>query len=122
MSRDRAIAQVASATGMTPVAVAVLNRAVLTTVTGKSFGVATFNKQKREDEVINLIQADDLLPITVTRPVYTVADQQTRVILSVVQNRSRVKGEQHAVSPGRMRGDRLGGARVQDAAAGTIPD
>jgi molecular chaperone DnaK len=93
----RAIAQVASAAGMTPKAVALLNRAVLTTVTAKSFGVVTFNKKKNADEVINLIEADDPLPITVTRPVYTVADQQTRVILSVVQNKCRVKGEQHAV-------------------------
>ena len=98
VSRDQAIAQVASAAGMTPKAVAVLNRAVLTTVTAKSFGVVTFNKKKNGDEVINLIQADDPLPITVTRPVYTVTDQQTRVILSVVQNKRRVKGEQHAVS------------------------
>jgi molecular chaperone DnaK len=99
VSRDRAIAQVASAAGMTPNAFALLNRAVLTTVTAKSFGVVTFNKEKKEDEVINLIRADDPLPITVTRPVYTVVDHQTRVILSVVQNKHRVKGEQHAVSP-----------------------
>jgi molecular chaperone DnaK (HSP70) len=97
VSRDRAIKKVASATGMTPKAIALLNKAVLTTVTAKSFGVVTFNKKRDGDEVINLIQADDPLPINVTRPVYTVADNQTRVILSVVQNKHRVKGEQHAV-------------------------
>ena len=97
MSRDKAIKKVAAATGMTPKAISRLNKTVLTTVTAKSFGIATFNKQKNKDEAINLIQIDDPLPINVTRPVYTVADRQTRVILSVVQNKHRVKGEQHAV-------------------------
>ena len=97
MSRDKAIKKVAAATEMTPKAISLLNKTVLTTVTAKSFGIATFNKKKNKDEVINLIQIDDPLPINVTRPVYTVADRQTRVILSVVQNKHRVKGEQHAV-------------------------
>ena len=46
---------------------------------------------------MNLIQADDPLPINVTRAVYTVVDRQTRVIISVVQNKHRVTGEQHVV-------------------------
>jgi molecular chaperone DnaK (HSP70) len=97
VSRDQAIEKVASATGMTPKAITLLNKAVLSTVTAKSFGVVVFNKEKNEDEVMNLIQADDLLPINVTRAVYTVVDRQTRVIISVVQNKHRVTGEQHVV-------------------------
>jgi molecular chaperone DnaK (HSP70) len=83
--------------GVTPKAVTLLNTAVLSTVTAKSFGVVVFNKEKNEDEVMNLIQADDPLPINVTRAVYTVVDRQTRVIISVVQNKHRVTGEQHVV-------------------------
>ena len=41
--------------------------------------------------------SDDPLPINVTRAVYTVVDRQTRVIISVVQNKHRVTGEQHVV-------------------------
>src|SRR5208283_73755 len=51
----------------------------------------------RYTQVMNLIQADDPLPINVTRAVYTVVDRQTRVIISVVQNKHRVTGEQHVV-------------------------
>ncbi len=97
VSREQVIEKVATATGMTPKAVTLLNTAVLSTVTAKSFGVVVFNKLKNEDEVINLIQADDPLPINVTRSVYTVADRQTRVIINVVQNKHRVTGEQHVV-------------------------
>jgi molecular chaperone DnaK (HSP70) len=97
VSRDQAIEKVASATGMTPKAIALLSKTVLTTVTAKSFGLVIFNKKKNEDEVMNLIQVDDPLPINVTRAVYTVAEQQTRVILSVVQNKHRATGEQHVV-------------------------
>ena len=97
VSRDQAIEKVANATGMTPKAVTVLNKAVLSTVTAKSFGVVIFNKEKNRDEVMNLIQADDPLPINVTRAVYTVVDRQTRVIINVVQNKHRVTGEQHVV-------------------------
>jgi molecular chaperone DnaK len=97
VSRDQAVEKVASATGMTPKAVTLLNETVLTTVTAKSFGVVLFNKKRNEDEVMNLIRVDDPLPISVTRPVYTVVDNQTRVILSVVQNNHRVKGDQHVV-------------------------
>jgi molecular chaperone DnaK (HSP70) len=82
---------------MTPKAVTLLNKAVLSTVSAKSFGVEIFNKEKNRDEVMNLIQADDPLPINVTRAVYTVVDRQTRVIINVVQNKHRVTGEQHVV-------------------------
>jgi molecular chaperone DnaK (HSP70) len=97
VSRGHAIKKVASATGMTPKAVANLNKIVLRTVTAKSFGLVTFNKKKDRDEVMNLIQVDDPLPFHVTRPVYTVADQQTRVVLSVVENTHRVTGDKHPV-------------------------
>ncbi len=97
VSRGKAIKEVANATGMTPKAVTLLNKIVLRTVTAKSFGLVTFNKKKNEDEVMNLIQVDDPLPIHVTRPVYTVADQQTRVVLSVVENTHRVTGDEHPV-------------------------
>jgi molecular chaperone DnaK len=98
VSRDEAVERVASAIGMTPKAIALLNKTILTTVTAKSFGVVIFDKKKNRDEVMNLIKMDDPLPINVTRPVYTVAENQTRVVLSVVQNKHRVTGEQHAVS------------------------
>jgi molecular chaperone DnaK len=97
VSRARAIENVAGTTGMTPEAITRLNTTVLTPVSAKSFGVVTFNKKKNEDEVINLIRVDDPLPINVTRPVYTVADQQARVILSVVENKLRVTGDEHGV-------------------------
>jgi len=97
VGRERAVETVADATGMTPEAITRFNKTVFTPVSAKSFGVVTFNKNKNEDEVINLIQVDDPLPADVTRPVYTVADQQTSVILSVVQNKLRVTGEDHVV-------------------------
>ncbi len=97
VSRAQAVKKVAAATGMTPKAVTQLNKIVLTTVTAKSFGIVIFNKKTDQDEVMNLIQADDPLPINVVRPVYTVADQQTRVILSVMQNNHRVTGDEHVV-------------------------
>jgi molecular chaperone DnaK (HSP70) len=97
VSRDEAAEKVATATGMTVKAITLLNKTVLTTATAKSFGVVTFSTKKNEDKVINLIQIDDPLPVSVTRPVYTVVDNQTRVIISVVQNKQRVTGEQHAV-------------------------
>jgi molecular chaperone DnaK (HSP70) len=97
VSRARAIESVAGTTGMSPEAITRLNTTVLTPVSAKSFGVVTFNKTKNEDEVINLIRVDDPLPINVTRPVYTVADLQARVILSVVENKLRVTGEEHGV-------------------------
>lgn len=110
VSRSQAVKKVASATGMTPKAVTRLNKMILTTVTAKSFGVVIFNKKKNEDEVMNLIQVDDPLPINVTRAVYTVADQQTRVVLSVVQNKHRVTGEEHAVPLGEC--EEIGSAEV----------
>ncbi len=110
MSRGQAIKKVASATGMTPKAVTLLNKIVLQTVTAKSFGLVTFSKKKNEDEVMDLIQVDDALPINVTRPVYTVADQQTRVILSVVENTHRVTGDQHPVPVAECR--EIGSAEV----------
>jgi molecular chaperone DnaK len=97
VSRDRAIELVADATSMTPETINRLSKTVFTPVSAKSFGVVTFNKKTNEDEVINLIQVDDPLPVDVTRPVYTVVDQQTSVVLSVVQNKLRVTGEDHVV-------------------------
>ncbi len=97
VSREQAIEMVAGATGMTPEAIARWNRTVFTPVSAKSFGVVTFNKKTNQDEAINLIQVDDPLPVDVTRPVYTVADQQTSVMLSVVQNKLRATGEEHVV-------------------------
>jgi molecular chaperone DnaK len=100
VSRADAVAKVAEATGMTPEAVARLSKTVFTPVTAKSFGVVTFNKSTNADEVLNLIQVDDPLPIHVTRAVYTVADQQTRVMLNVVENKLRMTGEDHVVPLG----------------------
>ncbi len=97
VAKAQAIERVAAATGMTGEAITRLNSRVFTPVTAKSFGVVTFNRRTSEDEVTNLIQVDDPLPAHVTRPVYTVADQQTSVILSVVQNKLRVTGEEHVV-------------------------
>jgi molecular chaperone DnaK (HSP70) len=97
VSRARAIEMVADATGMAAGAISHMNACVFTPVTAKSFGVVTYNKRTNQDEVVNLIQVDDPLPAHVTRPVYTVADQQARVILNVVQNKLRVTGEAHVV-------------------------
>ncbi len=97
VSRARAIEMVAAATGMPAEAVGRWNRIAFTPVSAKSFGVVTFNKKTNVDEVINLIQVDDPLPAEVTRPVYTVADRQTSVLLNVVQNKLRMTGEEHVV-------------------------
>jgi len=100
VSRARAVETVAAATGMTHEAITRLNTCVFTPVTAKSFGIVTFNKKTNEDEVVNLIQVDDPLPVHVTRAVYTVADRQSSVVLSVVQNQLRVTGEEHIVPLG----------------------
>ena len=95
VSRQQAVERVAGAIGMTPKAIAMLNEIILTTVTAKSFGVVVFNNKKNSDEVMNLIQVDDPLPISVTRAVYTVADRQTRVIVNIMQNEQRVRGDEY---------------------------
>jgi molecular chaperone DnaK len=97
VSKARAVEKVAEVTGMPVDSIARLNACVFTPVTARSFGVVTFNKRTREDEVVNLIQVDDPLPARVTRPVFTVADQQARVILAIVQNEVRLTGEEHVV-------------------------
>jgi molecular chaperone DnaK (HSP70) len=95
VSRQQAVEKVAGAIGMTPKAIAMLNEIILTTVTAKSFGVVVFNNKKNSDEVMNLIQVDDPLPISVTRAVYTVADRQTHVIVNIMQNEQRVRGDEY---------------------------
>lgn len=97
VSRAHAIELIAHATGMSAEAIGRWNRTAFTPVSAKSFGVVTFNKKTNKDEAINLIQVDDPLPADVTRPVYTVADRQTSVMLNVVQNKLRITGEEHVV-------------------------
>jgi molecular chaperone DnaK (HSP70) len=66
-----------------------LNETTVTNVTAKSFGLEVLN-QADKDVVQNLVKVDDTLPVKTTRQFSTHADQQSGVLLKIMENSHRV--------------------------------
>jgi molecular chaperone DnaK (HSP70) len=87
-SRQEATAAFARETGMTLKAAEQMRDTDIKPISAKSFGLMVINASEREF-VQNLLVVDDPLPATVTRFFSTHGDQQTSVLLRVMENNYR---------------------------------
>src|SRR3954467_8230819 len=82
---EQAQKEVALEHGLTLAAVKKIAKTKITNVTSKSFGIVVMNEQNRE-VVINLIEIDEAVPMTVTKQFGTYEEGQVQVELRCMEN------------------------------------
>lgn len=96
--RQRVEEQVGNEAGITQSALRDLTQKQVQNVTSKSFGIVTYSEDWDEGRVLNLITIDDAVPCEVSRPFYTLNDNQSGVAMRCMENTQR-KGPDDEAMP-----------------------
>lgn len=86
---DRAKQQVAQDHGLTLAGVREVTEKKITNVSSKSFGIVAIDSAEDREVVLNLVLIDDKVPVEVTEPFGTYADNQVQVDLRCIESKLR---------------------------------